>query len=286
MTPPLVTVICLCYNHEKFVGEALESVFNQTYPNIQLIVVDDASTDSSVDEIKKALKNNSNIPFISLTENKGNCKAFNTALSLVKGEFVIDLAADDILFPDRIKEGVDQLQKYGKEYGIHFSDAENISEDGAHMNFHSQRFPHDTIPNGDVYTDVIKRYFISPPSVMMRKEVLDGMNGYDETLAYEDFDLWVRASRNFKFTYSPKPLVRKREIHSSLGNQQFKRSGKQLKSTYLVCKKILKFNRNNMEKAALRERIIYEAAMAIKLFDVELAAKYVILLIRNELHIF
>jgi glycosyltransferase involved in cell wall biosynthesis len=277
MTPPLVTVICLCYNQEKFVREALESVFNQTYSNIQLIVVDDASTDRSRGEIKKALNDHPEVPFISLTENKGNCKAFNTALSLIKGEFVIDLAADDILLPERIKEGVEQLQKFGKEYGIHFSDAEIISEEGMHLGFHSDRFPHNSIPEGDVYIEVIKRYFISPPSVMMRKEVLD---------AYEDFDLWVRASRNFKFTYSSKPLVKKREVHSSLGKQQFKRSGEQLKSTYTICEKILTLNRNKAEKTALRKRILYEIKVALKLFDFNLAGKYLQLLIRNERHHF
>ena len=283
---PLVTVVCLCYNHEKFVKEAIDSVFNQTYPNVQLIVIDDASTDQSTEEIKKALKNHADVAFISLSENKGNCKAFNISLSLIKGDFVIDLAADDILFPDRIDQGVKQFQKCGSEYGIHFSDAENISEDGTHLDFHSDRFPHETIPTGNVYTQVIKKYFISPPSVMIRKQVLDEMNGYDETLAYEDFDLWVRASRNFKFTYTPKPLVKKREVRSSLGNQQFKRSGKQLKSTYKICEKILKLNRNNTEKAALRKRIFYEIGIALKLFDFELAGKYLVLLVRNELHTF
>jgi len=282
MDNPLVTIVCLCYNHEKFVRETIESVFNQTYSNIQLIVIDDDSTDQSTEEIRKALKDYPEVPFISLAENKGNCKAFNTSLSLIKGEFVIDLAADDILLPERVKEGVEQFLRFGKEYGIHFSDTEIISEEGTHLGFHSNRFPHNTIPEGDVYIEVIKRYFISPPSVMMRREVLDEMKGYDETLAYEDFDLWVRASRNFKFTYSAKPLVKKREVHSSLGKQQFKRSGEQLKSTYTICEKILKLNRNETEKAALRKRILYEIRIALKLFDFKLAGKYLQLLVRNE----
>ena len=56
MSQPLVTVICLCYNHERFVTEAIESVINQTYSNIQIIVVDDASSDNSKTKIKIAAK--------------------------------------------------------------------------------------------------------------------------------------------------------------------------------------------------------------------------------------
>lgn len=286
MMPPLVTVVCLCYNHEKFVREAIESVFNQTHLNTQLIVIDDASTDKSTQVIKNVLKDHPEVPFISLSENKGNCKAFNTSLSLIKGEFVIDLAADDVLLPERVEEGVKQFHLKGNSYGIHFSDAEIISEEGSHLGFHSDRFPHDTIPEGDVYIQVIRKYFISPPSVMMRKEVLNEMNGYDETLAYEDFDLWVRASRDFKFTYTGRPLVRKREVRNSLGNQQFKRSGNQLRSTYKVCEKILILNQKREERTALRKRIVYEIGITLRLVNFKLMSKYLLLFLRNELRAF
>ncbi len=282
MTTPLVTVVCLCYNHEKFVTESIESVFNQNYRNFQLIVIDDFSTDGSVNKIREALSNHPDTIFLSLGKNVGNCKAFNTSLPLIRGEFVIDLAADDVLLPERIAEGVKNFEKHGKEYGIHFSDAENISEEGIHLSFHSDRFPHSTIPSGDVYEEVVKRYFISPPSVMMRKEVLDRLNGYDETLAYEDFDLWVRASRDFKFIYSQIPLVKKRVVSSSLGSRQFKRWGRQLLSTYLICEKILTLNKTVTEKKALRKRIFYEIRIALKLMDFSLVRKYFSLLKRNE----
>jgi glycosyltransferase involved in cell wall biosynthesis len=282
MSTPLVTVVCLCYNQSRFVREAILSVMNQSYPQVQLIVVDDASTDNSVQVINDVLKEYLQVSFIVLPENLGNCKAFNSSRPFIKGEFVIDLAADDVLLPDCIEESVKRLTKSGEDYGIHFSDAEYISEDGKHLGFHSKRFPHDSIPTGNVYAEVIERYFICPPTVMIRKHVLDALNGYDELLAYEDFDLWIRASRDFKFCYSTDVLVKKRMVSSSLSQSQFSKASGQLRSTFKVCEKILVLNRTRHEKIALRGRIIYEMGVALRAGDLLLALRYVWLGIRNE----
>ena len=106
MKAPLVSVVCLCYNHERFVGEAVRSVLNQTHPSIQLIVVDDHSTDGSQLIIEKLLTGHPSVEFISLGKNIGNCRAFNKGLEKVAGEFVIDLSADDVLMPARVETGV------------------------------------------------------------------------------------------------------------------------------------------------------------------------------------
>jgi glycosyltransferase involved in cell wall biosynthesis len=282
MQSPLVTVVCLCYNHERFVKEALESVFNQTHQTVQLIVIDDASADGSVGVIRNILKEHPEVPFLALEKNNGNCRAFNQAIPLIKGDFVIDFSADDILLPSRIEEGVKTFNHFGKEYGIHFSDAENISEDSQHLSFHSDRFPHSTIPQGDVYSAVIEKYFICGPSVMIRTEVLKQMNGYDETLAYEDFDLWIRAAREFKFCYTPKVLIRRREVATSLGQQQFKKGSAQLISTYKVCLKIQKLNRTRDEQRALSKRVTYEITVALRLSNFALAIRYFFLWCSNQ----
>jgi glycosyltransferase involved in cell wall biosynthesis len=282
MQSPLITVVCLCYNHERFVKDALESVFNQTHQPVQLIVIDDASTDGSVGVIRDILKEHPDVPFLALEKNNGNCRAFNQAIPFIKGEFVIDLSADDILLPSRMEEGVRAFNFFGKEYGIHFSDAENISEDNKHLSFHSDRFSHVNIPQGDVYAAVIEKYFICGPSVMMRKQVLERMNGYDETLTYEDFDLWIRAARDFKFCYTPKVLIKRRQVATSLGQQQFKRGSAQLISTYKVCLKIQKLNRSRYEQRALSKRITYEITVALRLLNFALATRYFFLWCSNQ----
>ena len=92
---PLVSVIALCYNHQRYLKQALSSVLGQNYSEIELIIVDDASTDSSVDEIEGFINQNlenkliQQVKTIFLKENQGNCKAFNLALSNQKGSILL-----------------------------------------------------------------------------------------------------------------------------------------------------------------------------------------------------
>ena len=277
--PPLVSVICLCYNHARFVQEAIQSVVNQSYSNIQLILVDDASTDNSVAVIREIIRNRS-VEFISLQMNVGNCQAFNRGLSVAKGEFIIDLAADDVLLPDRVEVGVRALQRAGAAYGVHFSDAELISESGEHLSFHSDRFPHASIPQGEIYKDLINRYFICPPTLMCTREVMNDLNGYDESLTYEDFDFLIRSSRKYKYVYSPAVLVKRRITADAMSKMQFRLFSKHSHSTYRVCEKIQELNKTSEERRALRSRIQYEATLNLRLLNLRIVAKYFLLWFR------
>lgn len=281
MHTPLVSVICLCYNQNRFVREAIESVINQSYTPVQLIIVDDASTDGSRETIKQVKEQYPQVEVLMLDENVGNCRAFNRGLALAKGDYLIDLAADDILLPERIKTGVEVLAKAGDEYGVHFSDAELIDEQGKFISRHSSKYPHNTIPQGDVYAEIIQRYFICPPTVMFRKVVMDGLGGYDEALTYEDFDFWIRSSRIWKYSYTPEVLVKKRMVRNSLGSRQEKILNRYTESTYRICKKISNLNRNKAEQKALRRRILYEMRVNLKLLNVWLVIKYFSLLITD-----
>ena len=217
---PLVSVVCLSYNHERFVQQAVQSVFDQTYSNIQLIVVDDFSSDSSMEAIRKAIAKSPETEIIRMEKNLGNCRAFNRGLQSVRGQYVIDLSADDILVPTRIEKGVALLEQ-DPGFGVQFSDAAIIDEDGKRKGFHSDAFPHATIPSGSIFSEILGRYFINSPTMMIRKSVLDELGGYDESLAYEDFDFWVRSSRRWKYVYTPEALVSRRNLKTSMGKRQY-----------------------------------------------------------------
>src|SRR5688500_18926459 len=120
---PLVSVICVSYNHARFVVEALDSVKSRTYLNIELIIVDDGSQDGSSRISQEWLKKYPQTVFLDLKQNIGYTKAFNKAFKLAKGEFYIDLAADDVLLPNRIEKGVQGFLEKGDRYAIQFSDA-------------------------------------------------------------------------------------------------------------------------------------------------------------------
>jgi glycosyltransferase involved in cell wall biosynthesis len=277
---PLVSVLCLCYNQEKFVEEAIQSVFNQTYPFIQLIVLDDGSSDGSAQTITRFLGDKASVVFLINETNQGYTKSLNKALSYATGEFIVDLAADDILMPTRVEEGVSALIKAGTKFGVNFSDAEIIAEDGHFVGVHSEKFPHQSIPQGDVYKDIVRRYFICPPTMLFRKSVIDHLGGYDDSLAFEDFDFLVRAARDFHFCYTPKPLVKRRLVDQSMSRKQFRRGDPQRVSTLRVCEKIDKMNKSIEEVEALKKRVRYEFFLSIKLGDFSLAVKFVRLYFR------
>lgn len=278
MSHPLVSIICLCYNQARYVAEAINSVLAQDYPNIELIVVDDASTDESRRVIQEKIAPYPSIKTILLEKNLGNCAAFNVGFRESKGEFVIDLAADDLLTPHRVTLGVEAFSKRSNEWGVHFGDAKYLDERNAFAKAtavrHSDRFPHESIPEGDIYLDVIGKYFICSPTMMIRRCVLERLGGYDETLAYEDFDFWIRSSREFKYFYSREVLAIKRLVAGSLSERQFKRNSPQQLTTFRVCEKIRALNRTTVETRALKKRVRYEMLQAIRRRDWELAWRY------------
>lgn len=264
---PLVSIICLCYNQGRFVSETLHSVLDQTYPNIEIIVVDDGSTDNSVEVINDLVRQHTQIRFIPLKENVGNCKAFNVGYKFCAGAFVLDLAADDVLLPQRIQKQVDYFQQLDSDYGIVFTDAIYIDEDGGFMYSHYEHLLGkrliNSIPTGDVYRDVIGRYFISTPTMLSKREVFEVLNGYDENLSYEDFDFCIRASRIYKFAFLDDKLTKVRKVKNSMSDRVYKKNDRQLESTFQVCKKIAALNRTEAEQNALRKRLKYEIRHSI-----------------------
>ncbi len=274
---PLVSIICLCYNQKAFVGPAIRSALAQTYQNLEIIVVDDGSTDGSKEEISAIIKDTS-IQFIDLPKNIGNCAAFNVGYRDSQGEYLIDLAADDLLLPTRVELGINDFTNGPAQAGVHFSDAFITDESGNVLNTHYPRNQDGgmraKIPSGNVYENLIRKYFICPPSMMTRRKVFDDLGGYDENLSYEDFDFWIRSGRTYEYLFNPAPLVKKRVVKNSLSTRQFGFRSRHLASTYQVCEKIFNLNQSVSEDKALIRRCRYEIKQCVKTFNFELILKY------------
>ncbi len=264
---PLVSVICLCYNHKKFVRAAVESVIRQTYKPVQIILADDASTDGG-QLIIQALK--AEYPFLEIilsSVNVGNCRAFNRAYTLAKGSYLIDFSTDDIMKEDRIEKQVVFFEQHGNEAGVIFTDASYIDQEGNFLRDHFEYLYRKNIiraiPYGDIYRDVLSTYFIASPTMMFRREVLEKLAGYDEELAYEDFDFIIRSSRYFKYGFLNEKLTLIRKLKSSMSATQYALGDKQLYSTYLVCRKAKLLNRNADDNQALVTRVQYELRQSV-----------------------
>jgi glycosyltransferase involved in cell wall biosynthesis len=243
------------------VAEALRSVWDQDYEDIELIVVDDGSQDASKTIIKECLKAHPDVPFIDIPDAIGNCAAFNKGWALATGQYGIDLAADDILLPDRVTKGVMRLQETGA--GVHFSDALIIDPSGKTLSRHNERFDF-PIPEGNLYSTLVSQYLICPPTMMFTREVMDYLGGYDPSLTYEDFDFWVRSARAYDYCFTDEVLVKKRHVRHSHSASQHRWFNVQQNSTYRVCKKILEMNETPEEHRALRKRCWHEIRQCIK----------------------
>jgi len=270
---PLVSVICLCYNHERFVEEALNSVFLQTYSELEIIVVDDFSSDQSREIIRNTIAPHPQVILLENKTNIGNCKSFNTAFQLSKGKYIIDFATDDVMYPHRIEQQVEAFEKLDKHYGVLFTNALNITEEGKQTTFHYKDLSN--VPSGNVYKKILQKYFISPPTMMIRKSVLDELGGYDESLAYEDFDFWVRSARKYNYFYLNEALT-KRRVSSHSHSSKFDKKGfdPMAETTYRVIQKALWLNKNRKENKALAKRIRYELRHAFYMEKFYLVKKY------------
>lgn len=262
MNQPLVSIICLCYNHARFLREALDSVLAQTYPRLEVIVVDDASTDHSVAIIQEYCARYAGITFVANAQNQGNCRAFNQGWRLAQGEYIIDFATDDVLLPHRVAEQVHQFQQLDGSYGVVYSDAELIDENSTKIGRFYRRLPHGELRpapvSGYIYEQILRRYFISAPTMMIKRTVLEALQGYDETLAYEDFDFWVRSAKEYQYFFQNKVLTQRRLHARQLSRQLYLPHDQQLFSTVKVCQKAYALNESPAEHRALAIRIKYE----------------------------
>ncbi|TGE20127.1 glycosyltransferase family 2 protein [Hymenobacter elongatus] len=265
---PLVTIVALCYNHAPFLAEALDSILAQTYPNLEVILVDDASTDASLPILRRYAAAHPGWQTIFLPRNQGNCRAFNQAFRRAQGDFFIDFATDDVLLPQRVAQQVACFQQLPADYGVVYSDAELIDEASRHVRYHYRRAAHQQLhprpASGDVFADVLRRYFISTPTMLMRRTVLEQLRGYDETLAYEDFDFWVRAARNFRFYFLDEVTTQKRLHPAAMSRRGYRPNDPFLASTIQVCRKALGLCRTPAEQAALGVRLRWELRQAVR----------------------
>ena len=290
---PLVTIICLCYNQQDYILESLFSVINHDYPTIELIIVDDCSTDNSRAVIEKWRLDFPKIQFIANDFNLGSTKSFNKALKKAQGEFIIDLAADDVLLPHCVSSQINAYKNTAhKNVGVVYGNAALITEKGV---FDSYYFPVNHLKKaitprltGDIYESVLSGGdCMCSVSSMVKKSVFDSLNGYDESLAYEDLDFWIRTSRMYDFDFIDAILIQKRTVENSLGTHFFKKNdarGRKINhSTYLILKKAIALNKTKKENKAVLKRIHFELNLAYKTADYMLLLKYSLLAIKLRL---
>jgi glycosyltransferase involved in cell wall biosynthesis len=195
---PLVSVLIPCYNREKLVKDSIDSALKQTYQNIEVIVVNDGSTDNTLSVIKSY---GDRIKYIDAS-NQGACAARNTALKLCQGEFVQFLDSDDILDHSKVEKQLPIL--LGDLADISFCQADYFNECGPLISNHPGYPP----PKGD-HLDYILSYNYATTLPLHKKRWLELIGGFRENLKRaQDTDLHIRlVSRGARIHVMPDRLV-------------------------------------------------------------------------------
>jgi len=217
---PIVSVIALCYNHERFLLECLDSIAAQTSQGFQLIVTDDASKDSSARLIADWLgRNRPDATFIAHRVNRGICATLNEALVQVTGDFICMIATDDVWEPQKIERQLAVMSTAPDDVAVLYSDAWQIDEVGALLpeKFIAGHRPElKEPPQGDIFEAMAFRNFIPAMSTMIRTRAVREAGGYDEELLYEDWDMWLRLALKWRFLFMPEALARYRVVGTSM----------------------------------------------------------------------
>ena len=194
-----VSVLVPTYNRSQALLTTLESAIKQTFPEIEIIVVDDASTDDTY-EVATSIAN-SRIKVIRHSQNRGVSAALNTGIQAAQGEFIAILEHDDIWLPDKLAQQLPLFQK--PEVGLVYCGVDMVDERG--------QLKYKAIPykRGDIYQDLLfKSYIATSSSVVVRRECFEQVGFFDETLqGPQDFDMWIRIARHYHVDYVPESLV-------------------------------------------------------------------------------
>lgn len=186
---PLVSVVIASYNHAPYIEECIKSVLIQTYPHIELLVVDDGSTDDSVERIGR-LQAEHGFDF-QVQQNQGLTRTLNSAIARAKGELIVPFGSDDIMLPERLAKQVAYLADK-PEVGICAGNIELIDSEGKLFPEARQRrdIPFRRMDFDDVFME--RKPYSPATTLMIRKEALDKVGGFDPEIRLEDLAIELK----------------------------------------------------------------------------------------------
>lgn len=237
----LVSVLIPAYNHENYIQETIESIINQTYPNIELIILDDGSKDKTwekITELKPKCENRFVKIHFETKQNEGTCITLNKLLKLSSGEFVYIIASDDLTKPQAIEKEVKFLQD-NPDYALAVGDNEYVDSMGKQI-FRTQKAFTSNIKNAKYKTvkeflsSKLKIDFLSddfgsyktlykenyiPNGYLIRKNIFETIGNFTKNAPLEDFWLMLQISKYKKMKYIDEILFSYR-IHdtNTIGN--------------------------------------------------------------------
>ncbi len=216
---PLITVCIPSYNHARFVGEAIQSVINQTYSNVELIVIDDGSEDNSV-EVIESFRNVCERRFarfeIRSRPNKGLAATLNEALTWSNGGFFSIVGSDDIVLPSKLDVLLPELLQREYLAGV-FGGVELIDDHGVTHGIKSRAGVW-----GFKEIFLAKAHLLAPTS-LLKADILKDLGGFESETIIEDWSTWLKITASGRFKLAAVPnIVAKYRIHTTNTHKRVK----------------------------------------------------------------
>ena len=243
---PLVSIVIPCYNHEGFVQDCIRSVIDQTYQNIELIIIDDGSKDNSVTKIQKLLeKCKARFARFEFRHrpNVGLSATLNEALEWSRGEYFSVIASDDMIFENKTTTQVVFLEEHQTCIAV----CGGISIIDQDSNEISQRVLKANSFNFDQV--IMLEHELPAPTQMIRLEILKKTGGYDTDIKLEDWYMWLLLAQKGELYYIPK-LFSKYRSHES-------NTFKQINTMHNGRMQILELYKNHPLYQKARKRIFW-----------------------------
>lgn len=196
-----ISIIISTYNREKYILESINSCLNQTYSNIEVIVVDDCSTDNTHKVISKI--NDGRLKYIKLNENKGACYARNIGIKNSKGKYIVFNDSDDIFRKDKIEKQLNNLKKNNSDLDFCKLVEHSINGD----NEFPSKIQENNLKKRSVLEELCYGNIISTQTILAKRKVFDDIL-FDESLPrLQDYDLVIRIACKYKISHTKEVLV-------------------------------------------------------------------------------
>ncbi len=261
VSDPLVSVLVPCFNYARYVGETLRSVLAQDYTNFELIVVDDGSSDESVQVIQQTLdeaRGNSLVRRIEFIQqaNQGVSAALNTALLHAHGEFIATFDADDLMPPGRLALQADYLARQPK-VGCLGGGAVRIDEKGRHL---PKKEKKRQVQRYDFSQALAEALVVGGNIAVYRREAMDKAGGYDPAIKIQDFQMTLKVAHAGYFVdVLPEVVTLYRKHDGSLS--------KNYKAEYRYGLEVIAPYRDHPEYLAAKASLITKALRMAVVYD-------------------
>ncbi len=198
----LVSVVIPTYNRVELVGRAVHSVLSQTYSDLEIIIVDDASSDNTQDRIEAVQQADCRVRYLRHDSNRGAQAARNTGIQAAKGEYVAFLDSDNEWLPRKLERQIALFSHETHVLGAVYCGYRKVSSNGRVLNEYVPRH------RGSIYRKTLSEWLTDTSTLIVRKDVLVRIHGFDENVrAYQEWDLCIRLARDCEFDFVPECLT-------------------------------------------------------------------------------